>query len=100
MARGTRREHQVRALLEADGWVCLRSAGSLGPIDIVALKRGAPPRFVQVKSDKTTAYKNFAPAARRRLLELAERAGAEPWLVWWPAGGLIGWIHGDAWPAR
>jgi Holliday junction resolvase len=99
MARGTRREHQVRALLEADGWVCLRAAGSLGPIDIAALRRGMPPRFVQVKSDQTTPYKNFRPRDRHRLAETAHRAGAEPWLAWWPAGRPLVWVHADAWPA-
>jgi len=100
MARGTRREHQVRALLEADGWICLRAAGSLGPIDIAALKRGVPPRFIQVKSDRGTPYKNFGPRSRRELVQVAHAAGAEPWLAWWPPRGLLVWHHSDAWPAR
>jgi Holliday junction resolvase len=96
--RGTRRERQVRELLEADGWIVVRAAGSLGPVDLAALKRGAPPRLVQVKSDQRTPYKNFGPADRARLVELAERAGAEPWLYWWPAGLPLKQRHADDWP--
>jgi Holliday junction resolvase len=96
--RGIRREHQVIDLLKADGWVCLRAAGSLGPIDIAAVKRGMPPRFVQVKSDRTTPYKNFGPDDRRRLIETAHAAGAEAWLAWWPPGKPLIWISQDAWP--
>ena len=101
MARslGTRREHQVISLLVADGWVCLRAAGSHGPADVVALKRGAPPRCVQVKSDQSGPYKNFGPGERIALVRFAYQAGAEAWLVWWPPRRPCAWIHAAAWPA-
>jgi Holliday junction resolvase len=100
VARGTVRERQVRQLLEQDGWVCLRAAGSLGPIDIVALKRGQPPRFVQVKSDVRTPWKNFGPGDRQMLVQAASQAGAEAWLAYWPPRAPLVWSHSDAWPVR
>jgi Holliday junction resolvase len=100
VADGLRRERQVRAILEADDWVCVRAAGSLGPADLIALKRGMPPRFVQVKTDRDSPYKNFGPAARLLLTEAADRAGAEAWLVWWPARRPLAWVHADAWPGN
>lgn len=90
-SRGTRREHQVRDLLVDDGWIVVRAAGSLGPVDLAALKAGAPPRLVQVKADERTPWKNFGPAARAELVELAKRAGAEAWLVWWPPRAPVDW---------
>ena len=97
--RGSRREHQIIGLLVAEGWFCMRSAGSHGPADIVALRRGMPPRFVQVKSDVDTPWHNFSPVQRRQLVDAAAAAGAEPWLVWWPPHRQLMWIHAAAWPA-
>ena len=47
---GTVRENRVRALLEDDGYFVVRSAGSGGVADLVALKPGQV-LLVQVKSE-------------------------------------------------
>jgi len=98
--RGTRREHQVRAELERDGWVVVRAAGSLGAVDLVALRAGDRPRFVQVKSDRVTPWKNFGPTERDRLLQVAEQAGADACLLWWPPRGPAVLINSPAWPTH
>ena len=47
--RGARREHAAIRSLESQGFECLRSAQSSGPLDIVALG-AASIRLIQVKS--------------------------------------------------
>jgi len=47
--RGARREHAAIRSLESQGFDCLRSAQSSGPLDIVALG-AASIRLIQVKS--------------------------------------------------
>ena len=37
---GRRFEHTVRHALEHDGYVCIRSAASKGPADLIAFKKG------------------------------------------------------------
>lgn len=98
--RGTQREHAVRDVLEADGWLVVRGAGSLGVADLVALHAGRKPRLVQVKSDDDSPYGHFGPGERGRLLDAAVQAGAEAWLAWWPPGRKRGlkWIHESDWP--
>lgn len=48
-ARGRRKEYDVVKRLRAAGWLAQRSAGSHGLWDVVAVKAGALPLFVQVK---------------------------------------------------
>lgn len=48
-ARGTDREYKAIRLLKKRRWQCIRSAGSHGPFDVVAVKRERI-RFIQVKS--------------------------------------------------
>lgn len=44
-------EYKLLDIMEKDGWMCLRSAGSRGPADIVALKTTPYElRFIQVKT--------------------------------------------------
>ena len=97
--------------LEGCGWVCVRSAGSLGPVDIVALATvgaiypegdaggharhiapAAAPRETLLIEAKSSPYpfENFRPADRRELFELAESVGAAPWLAN-KAKGARGW---------
>jgi Holliday junction resolvase len=98
-SRGTTRERQARKRLEADGWVVVRAAGSLGPVDLVAMRCGHTPRFVQVKSDRDGPYKNFGPAAREELARLAAQAGAEAYLLWWPPRSEPVFSGPHEWPA-
>ena len=67
---GTVRENRVRALLEDDGYFVVRSAGSGGIADLVALKPGQV-LLVQVKSE---AY--LAPAEWNDLFFVAQTVGA------------------------
>ena len=97
--RGHDRERAVKALLEDDGWLVVRAAGSLGIFDLVALKVGFTPRVVEVKSTTDGPYKTFGPSDRHALLDAAVRAGAEAWLLWWPPRAKPKWIHSDEWPA-
>jgi Holliday junction resolvase-like predicted endonuclease len=49
--KGTRQEHRTMALLEAAGYRCIRSGGSLGEWDVVALGP-LDVVLVQVKSNR------------------------------------------------
>lgn len=98
--RGAAREREYAERLQAKGWEVVRSAGSRSPMDLVALKEGHAPRFIQVKSDRAGAYAHFGPKDRAELRASATRAGAVAELIWWPAdrgGPRI--IPADAWPA-
>lgn len=69
--RGRRVEQEVIDFLGEHGYDCIRSAGSKGAADIVALN-DSEILFVQVKlTDKT----RVSPAEREQLLRLATRAG-------------------------
>lgn len=68
-------EHEVRHQLEGDGYSVIRSAGSKGAVDLIAIKVGQV-LFVQVK--RTTAP---GPAAWNLLFDLAEMASAIPVLA-------------------
>jgi len=83
--RGDYFERRTRAALEADGWLVVRSAGSLGVADLVALKDGYTPRLV---SCKLTHY--LPPKQRRELIAAAELAGALGILAWSEKPGWVG----------
>lgn len=113
---GHDRERQLRRVLEHDvpwprkndapefvrmtSWVVVRAAGSLGPIDLVAMNRGFfNDLAIEVKSTIGGPYHSFGPEDRREMLEICERAGASAWLAWWPGDGSgLRWIHSSAWP--
>lgn len=109
MRRGHNRERDVRDLLEGFRWVCVRAAGSLGPIDVVAI--GGPVSvmpegwaealnldpgrmvvgpnaplvvFIEVKSTGKTPYEHFGPAARDEARQYAKDASAHALLAYWP----------------
>jgi hypothetical protein len=44
-----RYEHEARDILIREGWACTRSAGSRGPVDLIAMNEKAI-RLVQVKA--------------------------------------------------
>lgn len=95
---GHQRERQVKRDLEEDGWVVVRAAGSLGELDLVAGKNGEPTRAIEVKATARGPFAGFPPADRQKLLDVAEQAGFEPWLAWWPKRGKLEWIGPDEWP--
>jgi Holliday junction resolvase len=95
-ARGHNRERQVRKLLEADGWIVVRSAGSLGPVDLVALK---PDRVLLIEVKSTIQpYQHFRKPERAEMLEIAIEAGASCVLAYWPSHGQLRWIRPQRWP--
>ena len=50
---GVRLERKVKAKLEEEGYEAFRSAGSHSNYDVVGIKNGCPPVFVQCKRVKT-----------------------------------------------
>jgi Holliday junction resolvase len=96
--RGINRERQLKALLEGDDWFVTRAAGSLGDADLVALKVGKRPMLIEVKSTASGPFHSFGPKDRADLRFAAEVAGAEAWLVWWPARRDPVWIAAHNWP--
>lgn len=88
----------MRKELERGGWWVARAAGSLGDADLIALKAGETPQMIEVKSTAAGPYHSFGPKDRAELLAAAERAGAEPMLVWWPPRKPAEWIEDESWP--
>lgn len=72
---GRAREYKVRDLLIAEGYDVVRSAGSKGAIDLVAIKAGQI-LFVQVKTTTPPG-----PASWNKLYDLASHVGAVPVLA-------------------
>lgn len=103
MSRGVTRERQVRCLLEAEGYWCIRAAGSLGDADIVAIKAnplgGSIVKLIEVKSDVAGPFAHFGPAARAELISAAVATGATPLLCHWPPRKQPRWLHVRDWPA-
>jgi Holliday junction resolvase len=98
MSRGHNRERAVKLLLEQDDWVVIRTAGSLGVADLVALKAGKQPRLIEVKSTAGGPYERFSPKDRADLIFAAFMAGAAAELAWWPPRGKLRWIPSNEWP--
>lgn len=96
--RGLDRERRLRVLLQADGYWTMRAAGSLGEVDVIAMKAGSPTLFIEAKSTSGGPYERFGPAKREALTVAAARAGAEAWLVWWPPRTAPQWIPAEQWP--
>ena len=82
--QGARFEHQVMHDLEPYGFDCLRSSGSRGKVDVVAVGENrvrdgesctrGPLLFVQCKITNPV----IPPAEREGLIDMARRAGALP----------------------
>lgn len=82
--RGDYFERQTRAALEAAGWVVVRSAGSLGPADLVALQSGHTPLLI---SCKLGGY--VPPEQRRQLADSGKAAGAWGVKAWRERPGWV-----------
>jgi len=70
-ARGAAFERRVRKELEDDGWFVVRSAGSRGAVDLIALRERGNVLRVQLISCKLNGY--VPPTERKQLLELKQR---------------------------
>jgi len=96
-SRGISRENSVVQLLRKEGWIATRTPASLGTMDVMALKAGEIPRFIQVKGTKKP-FSGFSAFERYDLLADAEKAGARAELCWWPLYGKPEFIGPDDWP--
>jgi len=82
--RGDYFERQVRDTLTAHGWLVIRSAGSLGVADLVALRKGNTPTLVSCKLSG-----RIDPAERTAILDAADHAGARAVVAMRPRGGRV-----------
>lgn len=82
--RGDYFERQVRDTLTAHGWVVVRSAGSLGIADLVALRKGNTPTLVSCKLGG-----RIGPKERTALMDAADQAGARAVVAMRPRGGRV-----------
>lgn len=98
VSKGHGRERALKRVLEHEGWIVFRAPASLGVCDLIALKAGETPRMVEVKANDGSPFMNFRWKDRADLLEAAGVAGAEAWLVHWPARRDPTWIAASAWP--
>lgn len=96
--RGIQRERAVKAWLQERDWLVVRAAGSLGGVDLVALKDGQRPMLVEVKSTASGPFDHFRPAERAALLLAAEMAGGVAVLAWWPPRGKLRLFGPEEWP--
>jgi Holliday junction resolvase len=100
-ARGRQRERDVRRYLESPGggeWFVVKAGGSLGHADLVALKQGNPGMMIEVKSTAAGPFHSFGPKDREELLAAAEKAGLEPYLVFWPPRKEMKFMAPTTWP--
>jgi Holliday junction resolvase len=82
--RGDYFERQVVLTMRAHGWVVVRSAGSLGVADLVALRKGNTPTLVSCKLGG-----RIDPAERTAILDAADIAGARAVVAMRPRGGRV-----------
>ena len=59
--KGSRQERKVKKILENQGYICLKSAASLGIFDLICFN-GREIRFIQVKS-------NYCPLKEKKKIE-------------------------------
>ena len=86
--RGDYFERQAKHALEAVGWIVVRSAGSLGPADLVAVRRNSAGHpHVLLISCKLDG--RCSPAERAALLAAADTAAAEPLVASRPTKGVV-----------
>lgn len=83
-SRGDYHERKTRGDLEAHGYIVVRSGGSLGPADLVALRFSRPPLFISCKLSGA-----IRPDEHDRTFVAAIRAGAVPLLATRGDGGII-----------
>lgn len=96
--RGRQRERDLKRQLEEKGYWVVKAGGSLGDADLVALKAGERGKMIEVKSTTDGPYKSFGPKDREDLYNAAQKAGLEPYLVWWPPRKEAKWFNWTMWP--
>jgi Holliday junction resolvase len=90
-ARGANFERKVKKELETDGWFVVRSAGSKGVADLVAVNQKGVPMFVQCKlsgiitKQEVATLEEFAHKyhARAFIAEKGEKGQPKWTLVRW-----------------
>ena len=75
----------------------MRAPGSLGAFDVLDIHEGVV-RFIECKATAAGPYAGFLPADRKRLIEVAQKAGAIPLLCWWPKRAKPKFIERKDWP--
>jgi Holliday junction resolvase len=85
--KGDRFEHLCRTALREQGWLVVRSAGSLGCADLVAFRSDHQPWFI---SCKATDKPYLTPAEWLQLYTNALGCNAVPVLAWPAAPGKKG----------
>ena len=68
---GRAREYKLMRKLEAEGYVCFRTAGSHTKVDILAFKPGSSCPYVRFIQSKKTGY--LSPQERKEKQELERR---------------------------
>ena len=96
-SRGAAREREVQKRYEKRGYMVVRGAGSKGG-DLIAGKIGYPTLLIEVKTTAAGPWTGFGPAARKQMLDAAERAGWTPLLIWWPPHRKPRYIPKEGWP--
>lgn len=96
--RGIQRERDVVNMFRDEDWFAIRSPASLGEVDVICLRAGRTPRFIEVKSTAGGPYERFGPGAREGLKFAARLAGASAWLCWWPPNAKPIFIPESDWP--
>ena len=86
-ARGDSFERLTRRALEQAGWLVVRSGGSLGCADLVALRSDHQPWMVSCKAT-TSPY--LVPMERAHLYHTAVGVNAVPVLAFKPERGISG----------
>lgn len=94
--KGANRERQLMRVLEAEGYLVSRAAGSHGAADLIALKNGEI-LLIQVKATKSK-WSGFGPKDRLELLRDAEKAGGKALLAWWGSNKPLQYIEPKDWP--
>lgn len=86
--RGDYFERQAKAALEVHGWLVIRSAGSYGVADLVALRADDEGRPVALLVSCKISGR-IGPAERMALLDAARQTGALPRVAMRPKGGHV-----------
>jgi Holliday junction resolvase len=86
-SRGADFERTVKRDLEAKGYFAIRSAGSHGAVDIIAIKKDDA-MAVQCKING-----RLSPADRKQLLAVAHASGIKAMKAWRPKRGVIEYVE-------